>query len=406
MNLLPLETWRSVFGLNPIHFWGLSGTLAPVTSTCNPVTREHAWQNADAVGRQEIREAIEAAEQRLREHLGYSVAPHYASETLAWPGGAWGSDGRWQTVQLSEGYVQAIGSETLERLGAGSVVFSDTDGDTLDDTFDVTWTPVPEGVDASDLALYFTAEDRIDDDPIGERWRILPLRILTETDGDGVVTAHLRGKAWMIVKPALLERVTLAEIDPADVDNFVGMLDVYRRYTSTPQATLTWESAPYPAFCCTTDSSGDPAAIATATARVAIRDGLHGIVAPAQATYDEDTEVWNAVAWGLCRPPDSVTVQYLAGVPLENGQMAAQWRAIVARMAAAELAKPICACTAANKALHEWQFDVARTGGAGDESYGAVSPEDLSNPFGTRRGHIYAWKRVKQLKQSRGFLPG
>lgn len=404
MNMLPLETFRATFGLHPVHYWGLSGQLAPVTSACNTVTREHVWQNADAVGRQEIREAIETAEQRLREYLGYSVAPHYTSETIALPRTN-ASDGRWQTVQLSEGYVQAIGSETLTRLGAGSVVYSDTDGDDLNDTFDVTWTPVPEGVSTDELALYFTAEDRIDDDPVGERWRILPVRILTETDGDGVVTAHIRGKAWQLVEPYRLEQVSLAEIDPGDMNNFVGMMDVYRRYTSTPQATLTWESAPYPS-CCTVDASGDPAAIGTATARVAIRNGLLGIVAPAQATYDEDAEVWNAVLYGGCRAPDSVTVHYLAGVPLEHGQMAAQWRAIVARLAAAELAKPICACEGANKALHTWQFDVSRTGGAGDESYGAVSPDDLSNPFGTRRGHIYAWRQVKNLRQLRGFLPG
>jgi hypothetical protein len=408
-NLLPLETWRALFGIHPIHYWGLANaTQAPVTSSCNTVVREHAWQDAMAVGRQEIREAIETAEQRLHEWLGYPVAPIYITKELPWPGSAWGSDGRWQTVQLPDGYVQAIGTETLTSLGTSSIEYSDTDGDGLDDTFEAIWTPLPDGVSVDELALYFSAEDRIDDDPLSERWRVLPIRTLVETsEDDGVITVHLRGKAWQLVKPYLLEQVGATPIDPANLENFVATLAVYVRRPETPQATLTWETAPYPWFCsCATDSSGDPAAIGTASARVGIRDGLHGIVAPAEAVYDADSETWSAVSWSACRPPDRVTIQYLAGVPLVGGQMEPAWRMIVARLAAAELTAPICACKEANRALHTWQFDVARTGGAGDEAYGAVTQEDLANPFGTRRGHIYAWKQVKHLRQLRGFLPG
>jgi hypothetical protein len=85
-NLLPLETFRALFGSHPIHYWGLSnGQYAPITSKCNTVTREHAWQDAKAVGRQEIREAIETAESRLREWLGYSVAPEYVTRRTLQP---------------------------------------------------------------------------------------------------------------------------------------------------------------------------------------------------------------------------------------------------------------------------------------------------------------------------------
>src|SRR6185369_16921871 len=101
-----------------------------------------------------------------------------------------------------------------------------------------------------------------------------------------------------------------------------------------------------------------------------------------------------------------VTVRYLAGFPLaSDGQMQEPYRTMVARLAAAELARPICACDEANRELYRWQFDLARTAGSGDEAYGAVSAEDLNNPFGTRRGHVYAWKQVKNLRQLRGALP-
>jgi hypothetical protein len=81
------------------------------------------------------------------------------------------------------------------------------------------------------------------------------------------------------------------------------------------------------------------------------------------------------------------------------------WRVTVARLAAAELARPICACDEANREIFRWQFDLARTAGAGDEAYGAIAAGDLDNPFGTRRGHVYAWRQVKQLRQQLGILP-
>lgn len=386
-NLLPLETFRALFGMHPVHFWGLSGALAPITSACNTVTREHAWQDAQAMGRQEIREAIETAEARLREWLGYSAAPEYISETHPYSNGL---------IRLERGYVQAIGTETLTRLQGASVVLEDTDADDLKDTFDITY---QTDEDPAELALYFLPEDRLDDDPVSDRWRVQPLRVVT--DGDLI---HIRGKAWQLVRPALLERVGDAAIDPAVSSNFVDGLDIYRRTTASPQATLTWRSGPYPPYCC--ESTTDPAAIATAAARVGLVHAELGIVAATQAAYDETASAWYAVPWSGCRLPDQVTINYLAGVPLESGQMARTWQTIVARLAAAELAAPICACNVANRTLAYWQTDVARTGGNNDEQFGAIAQQDLTNPFGTRRGHIYAWKAVNHLRQMRGLAPG
>jgi hypothetical protein len=354
------------------------------------VTREHAWQDAQAVGRQEIREAIETAEARLREWLGYSVAPEYVTETRPYGNGS--------TVQLERGYVQAIGTETLTRLDGASVVYEDTDGDSLTDTFDITY---QTDVDPDELVLYLLPEDRLDDDPVGDRWRVQPLRIVQ--DGD---LLHIRGKAWQLVRPSLLEQVSSAAIDPADEGNFVAGLEIYQRTTAGTQATLTWRAGPFPPWCCAGPTNTDPAAIATASARVGLVNAELGIVSATQAAYDAGASAWYAVPWSGCRLPDTVTISYLAGIPLESGQMARSWQTIVARLAAAELASPICACEVGNRTLAHWQTDVARTGGNNDEQFGAIAQQDLTNPFGTRRGHIYAWKQVNHLRQMRGLLPG
>jgi hypothetical protein len=391
---LPLETWRSIFSAHPFHFWGLASSAVPVTSDCNVVTKEYAWQDAMAAGRSEIRRAIETAETRLREYLGYPVAPTYLSREISWPGGYQ------PTVQLPDGYVQAIGVESLALIEEVAVTYTDADSDGLLDTFIATVTTTE--TDPERLVVYFVPADRLEQAAVSERWRVAPVSI---TINGG--TATIKGRRWLLVRPILYEGIRAAALDPQTAGNLATHIAVYSRHTIDPQATLTWEAGPWPWFCsCTTDASGDPAAIATASARVALRDARHGIVAPAEAVYDADSATWHAAYWGTCRAPDHVTINYLAGLPLVAGQMDPAWQLIVARLAAAELGKPIEACKVSNRELHVWQTDLARTGGNNDEQFGAISAADLDNPFGTRRGHVYAWKRVKQLAQLRGFLPG
>ena len=59
----------------------------------------------------------------------------------------------------------------------------------------------------------------------------------------------------------------------------------------------------------------------------------------------------------------------------------------------------------ANREVARWQFDLARSSGADDEAY-VTSPSDLENPFGTRRGHVDAWRTVRSLRLARGLTAG
>jgi hypothetical protein len=206
-----------------------------------------------------------------------------------------------------------------------------------------------------------------------------------------------------LVKPLLYEGVGVKALDPDTAANFVTALDVERHWTNpdgltvdTSQAVLIWETD-YP-------PSSDPASIGQAVARVGIRDADTGEVTPAEATYDAVSGTWSASGWcGVKRPPDRVKVRYLAGEPLVSGEMNWSWQKITARLAAAELARDICGCQEANRELYTWQFDLSRAGGREEEQY-KVADEDLTNPFGQRRGHLYAWKQVKNLALMRGIL--
>lgn len=432
MPLLPLENFRRILGYNPWHFFGLQGTVGAsrVNSACNDVVYAYAWQNATAAGRTEILAAIQSAEDRLSAYLYYRPAPHYVVETVNWPRYQSGQHtrfspidalGRWVSVSAGEKYVQSIGIETRAAIQTGvAVAYSDQNSDNLSELATIT---VAAGAitDPDQIEVFFNSADRFDGTTIPStaapdiidaalRWRIAPVTVRISA---GVAT--ITGPSWIFVKPLLYE--TGAPLDPTDAANFATTVDIYRRYTDpdgitvdTSQATLIWETTPCGGWwCCEnnatfTTNSMDPAAVAYGIARAGIRDSINGEITPGPAVYNSASAVFAEAAFAIGFEPDRVILRYRAGLPLAAGQMQLRWQTIVARLAMAELAERICTCDIANRELWRWQFDLARSAGANDEAYGAVSTRDLDNPFGTRRGHVYAWREIQQAMTGQGLL--
>lgn len=421
MNLLPLETWREIMSYNPWHFWGLSNDKVPVTSACSSLIKEYAWQNTNALGRAEMRHAIEQAERRILEQAGFAIAPHYVSDpNVQYPryhdarenyAASIDADGRWLGVFASEKRIQAVGIEALDLIDTVLVTYSDDDNDGLKENFTLS---LPTSVtNVSEIAVYFSDADRYNNSPRGARWRIEPVDVVIS---GGIAT--ITGRSWLLVRPILYQGVRPTGLDPDTPANFATTLDVVRRHcdpsgqtNDTSQALLIWETRPYPgwAFGCgggtflPGNNSTDPAAEAFANARGGIRDSLTGELTAGAAVYDDTTGTFNGVSWGMCRPPDRITMRYLAGYPLDSdGHVSGEWAVPTARMAAAEMTRKPCACDTANAEFYIWNFDVSRAAGAGDEQY-TVSREDLTNPFGTRRGQIDAWRKVRSLRILRGI---
>lgn len=421
MPTLPLETWRKIIGYNPWHFWGLAGSLAPVTSSCNSVVRKYGWQGVDAAGRDDIVTAIDEAERKLRTQLRYNIAPHFVTETLqvpqytdrrVWQWGYGDPAFHWRGFQAGEGRVISMGVETRTLIGtvtrstppilADTLVFADTDGDGLADTW--TATIATTVMDPSQIAVYFAAADRIDGAAVSEEWRIAPVTV-SITGG----TATIKGKVWLIVKPIKYEGAD-EYLAADDLTNYVSALEIYRYYcdttgttTATAHGMLIWETEPYPGWanCCNSTNDSDPAALAYSIARIGIRQAKNGVLYFGEAAYNATTGIWNATDWTDCRPPDRIAVRYLAGEAWENYQVNKRMATLSARLAAAELARRICACDTANREIGRWQYDLAYTG-KGDELYNYPA-EELSNPFGTRRGHVEAWIEARQLRTLQGF---
>jgi hypothetical protein len=422
-NIYPLESLRENINYHPFHFWGLANSLVPLNSDCNLVVTEYDYQAVQASGRDSIRRSIAIAEARLRENLNFSIGPHYLEETLQYPrpvryghqfGASIGGNGRWLNVRTTEGYIRALGIEARTTIDlTAAVVYSDSDGDGLNDTFTLTVSTALTNAD--EIAVYFTASDRLNGEAVSEKWRILPVQV---TFSGGVAT--IKGKAWQLVKPIKYQGFNprlKQGIDPSDSANFVTQLAVYRRFTDgtgqtrdTAQAVMIWETEPFPAWatCCNgsnlsyVPNAGDPNALAYAIARGNIRDAKLNEIYLGEAIYNSTTSEWNGVSWN-CRQPDRVIVRYCAGVQLgaiesTSGMTldAGRWDEIIYRLALAELANRICACQQANIEISTWQFDRARSAGANDEQY-RVDDKAIGNPLGTRAGHIYAWNQIKNL---------
>lgn len=419
-TLLSLEQFRRIVKMHPYHFWQLANASVPLESQCDDLLFEEDWQSADAISRSAIRQSIDVAERKLALWLGYDVAPRYRVDTVDWPRRfnqtEWRAYGvnaidRSIGIALPGKQVRALGTLTRTLIGEAAVTYSDTNGDGVDDAFVATI--ATNVTSASELAAFFAASDRWDDEAELDAWAVRPVTI-TISSG----TATIRGRAWQLVRPVLYHNyVTERTIDPGDPDNLVASIAIYREYmdpngetVDTSMATLIWETNPAPFWACATcagtspytPNAADPAAVGKAVARAGIRDAASGIVTPAQAVRNATTGEWSRVDWSTCYEPDRVEVRYLAGLPLVNGQMDRNWQELVTYLALAELEGPICACEGVRARLHYWQFDLARTAGANDEAY-TISPTDLDNPFGTRRGHVHAWKRVRDMRGLTGY---
>lgn len=425
--LLPLDTLRAFLQYNPYHFFGLSNSNIPLNSQCNTLVAEYGFQDALRVGRAEIRERILYAEQKLADYLRYDVAPRYRVDTLPWVtrfdhiSRRWGvnSNGEYMSLTLPYGYTQAVGAETVTSI-ATSVAITTTLAYRMSDTF--TLSVATTVTDPDEIAIYFNATDRaaasgVTDEPVSQRWRIQPVSVSIVA---GVAT--IKGSTWLLVKPTHYQGFSApgSGLDPATAGVLATSLDVARVWidpdgetVTTAGATLIWETWPWPGYCvaCSSASpnnpySADPAATGQAVARCGIRDVEMGIVTPGSAVYSATATPpqWIATPFANCTEPDRVTVRYLGGLPLVNGRMNSFWAEIVCMLTVAEIPGPICACKETNQRLDRWQFDLARSSGNGGEQYAYISSDDLNGPFGTRRGQVEAWRRVKQLRNTPGVM--
>lgn len=184
--------------------------------------------------------AITRALTKIPDQLHFYPRPVYLYERI--PLGR-GVPYQLQSLKTRYGYIQEIGQRAVTALESGAaVVYSDEDGDGVDDTGTVTIVLLSTPPSASEIQIFFTVAD------IGlpsaavadERYQIEPATV--QVSGNTVtITAHIS----YFVLPSLWRLPYLAPnynphqknvLDSADSANYVTTVDVYRVYSDATNA--------------------------------------------------------------------------------------------------------------------------------------------------------------------------
>jgi hypothetical protein len=410
--MMSVSEWGAFMGLHPWHLSQMSNSLIPLGSKCSALVYEYAWQNADRAGRAEIRQAIAEAERLMHQYSRVWPSPRFVEVTLPYPplGDTRytrlvdvGGQGRWLNVQAPDADLIALGPSVETDNATEALTYTDEDADGLFETATATAT-VTSGTTADEVVARFLAAD------CGP---VAPSEIAPREVSVSGVNATLVFNTWDLVRPVRYQGAASGTLDPGNgvapaATVCAPSIEVFRRRADptgttldTAMAVLTWETTPYPwwAWCCDAGgASSDPAAVAQAIARAVIRDAHNGIIAFGEASYDATTQEWQAVCdWRMCRAPDRVTLRYQAGRTDDA------WDHTLAGLAAATVNRGVCACDGANHAIYDWQKDLSQIG-ATDDLYQA--PDDFSNPLGSRRGQIAAWRFLSQQQRLVGLYGG
>ena len=400
---LSLLDWAKIIGIHPLHFAQVA-YIRPSTGTplgCSQIFFQYPWQNSDAASREEIAQAIAQAEELVEQYLGFRLSPswevdewrpsepHFQPELYAL--GYRNYNGLSSIVKANWGHFITGGIETKTLVDAEApIVYTDADSDDYEETATVVVT-VTAGLDPCELAVYYPGHDGEDG------WEIKPVR--SSISG---TTATITFRREQAVAEILLEGLDPAGADPSEDSDFLTEVDVYRHWTDPQlQAVLMWE----PGSSCNCGQSG--CALCSYTVQNACLhlrgDPKHSLAAYTPAEWDSDTNSFSNVAMASSRRPDLVRLYYYSGLRNKRKDctrdMDDYWKRVIAHFAAALLDRPPCDCS-----VNDWEYwreDLSLVQGsdASGTQTGIYRIEfnEIENPFGTRRGMLYAWRAVKKL---------
>lgn len=399
---LPLADFARFMGMHPLHFAQVTfqptGAQARrLASNCDVPVVQYSWQNADAVGRDEIARAIADAEAMLEKELGFRLLPSWEVEEWRPTVRPWKKElfnlsntdlrGFDQAVKVRWGWLVSGGRRSQTLIEAASpVVYTDADADGYDETATVT-AAVAASQDAAELRLFYPGKSG------APKYEIRPL--LSASVAGLVATITFRRENAVLED--LQEEWQAEGVDGADDANFLTTADVYA-VANDPQepAHLLWENIDDSCDC--GQDSCPKCSFATQVACLNIRgDPKNGWFSYWPATWDASAETFSAAEFNVKRQPDAVRLWYLAGhrdksLSFPNRDLDPAWARTVAVLAASLLDRPPCECVKAG--WERWARDLAFSGGAEELATYNLSSRLLDNPFGTQAGAVHAWRQV------------
>lgn len=407
---LPLDRWAQLVGLNPMHFNGVYVPSHPPT-VCEQPWMQHPYQAVDRVGREDVAQAIAQAESDLEKELSFRLRPTWEVSEWRPTIRPWNPAfhnlsvtdlrGFGPVAQAKWGYFISGGIRSKEVVDAGvTVVWSDADGDGYNETGTVTVAAVAF-TDPCEAALYFPVAGPVTEAG-DDRWQIRPVNASIASTN---LTVTFRREQTVLA--ATQERLIpptddshLRGVDGTDNNQFLTTVDVYRVYNDPQlQVQFLWE----PKGCALCNGTGcEGCSYSVQYGCLMIRDDpRHSIVSYRPATWNEDTWEFDVANWSIYREPDLVRLYYYAGwrdtqQDCPTLSMDPIWERAVAYYAASLLDRPVCECNNVGAYIDQWREELART--SVDGVTRRLSEADLRNPFGTKRGAIFAWNRMDEAR--------
>lgn len=390
VTLLSLDEFAESMQISPWLLSQLDPNMLGMTTTYK-AWFQSTYQTASTISRDEAAAAILSAEEALALELAYWPAPKdVEAEEVPYPhmydprrrsvmyNDAW----QLKSVELKWGHVIAPGKRAYTILGGSvPVTTSDRDGDGKLDWF--VSDPVATTVtDPNEIVAAFRDADRVDVIEGGEpTWQIRPVKVAL-SGGNAVVS----GPIWLLVKPTFLVRPAPQILDPTDPLNFVTSIKISRSYIDDAQQGL----AVYKPHVC--DSIAGLCDEQVKTLCLQPKNREQGVVIP---HITDTTALTCGCAW---RAPDRLQVNYVAGVPLVNGRVEHTYALMISRLAACRLSDR-SGTTNTEHEIDYWRGYPST--GKGDRETTMISPATQNNPFGLRRGEIWAWSVVLNLNERR-----
>lgn len=410
-TLLSLFRFARMLGLAPVHFAGastpgLNPQVFPVGSSCGDVWPRYDWQKSDQVSHESLAYAIKDAEESLAREVGYFAAPMWiAGEKQMYPrdfyresimqvrdvrGFAKGLRTRYKKV--SSGGRRGATLLATPTTVSGSLSYHDNDGDGLYETANIQIAGLSTTLtDVCEIKVYFAGYDG------QQEWEIRPERAKSISAGSLLMVFD----SWLFIDPAVLSRYPTDDgfqaVDISTVSNFVTSVEVYRIYNdiSQPSAVLKWEN-----ISSTCEICGGTGCLACSDTEqdgcIQVRDPEAGIIVPVPAAFNS---TWTASAYDVSRAPDKVELYYQAG-DMSNeylrgiscDPLSDMWAWCIIWIAVSRLERPPCSCNRLKDLFDYLREDLSHSTSTGSYFQGI---ELTTNPFGTHRGEMMAWKRVK-----------
>lgn len=386
---LSLDEWAAIIGIHPFGMNQLhSNTLQPNT-VCAETFFQTSFMHSDRVGRDDIAQAIQEAEQEISQEAGFNLMPEWTlDERLPYPrpllregfGNGLNVRGMPKSVESLKGHVISGGIRRKVLIAAGAAVTrTDVDTDGYAENCTIT---VPVAItDTNEIHLYYPAKSGDDG------WEIRPIKVAI-SGGQATITF----KAWQIAAANQMDSLEANVLDADDPTSYETTVDAYYVYNDpSTQVSFMWEGE----GC----GSCEACQFGTQSGCFLLRDPRMGFMVPSPASWNSETESFDGAEFAACREPDQIRVWYYSGfvdnhIARPYAELAPYWKSAVAYFAASKFDRPVCGCSNVSQFIDKWRRDAAFS--SEDAGNFTLTAELATNRLGTSAGALYAYRRIQQ----------